>query len=259
EAARSSLLQALDDTTVLGLTTNLGFLRQLVACDAFRDCEIDTSWLDHHLDSFTRADPPEALCIAAWQLAQVSAAADPSHPFGAGDGWRAGAAPAPVPVELGSTVVTVDRARGLVLSTEHDWRVRPVAGPTGTLRLEIDGVIHEAHVEIDTHAVTVGYRGQPHVYPRPDAFGPGSRSDVSDGSVAAPMPGTVLAVAATVGDRVAAGATLGVMEAMKMELALKAPHDGVVREVNAVPGDQVALGHTLFVVEAPVVAAPGES
>ncbi|MDQ4086116.1 MAG: ATP-grasp domain-containing protein [Actinomycetota bacterium] len=249
EAARGQLLQALDDTAVLGLTTNVGFLRQLAASDAFRDCRIDTGWLDQHLDAFVREEPPEALCIAAWQLAHVSAAADPTHPFGAGDGWRLGAPAAPVPVELGTEVVTVDRAAGVVHTGEHRWQVRPVAGQPGLLRLEIDGVIHEAHVEIDAHTVTVGYLGQPHVFTRPDAFGPAGEHALSDGSVAAPMPGTLLAVSTSPGDTVAAGETLGVMEAMKMELALKAPYDGVVREVNAVPGEQVALGHTLFVVD----------
>ncbi|MGH3317784.1 MAG: acetyl-CoA carboxylase biotin carboxylase subunit, partial [Nocardioidaceae bacterium] len=90
DAARNALVQALDDTAVLGLTTNVGFLRQLVGSDAFRDATIDTGWLDVHLDEFTREEPAEALCIAAWELAQVSAAGDPSHPFVVGVGWRSG-------------------------------------------------------------------------------------------------------------------------------------------------------------------------
>ncbi len=249
EAARNRLLQALDDTAVLGLTTNVGFLRQLVGSEAFRDCRIDTGWLDQHLDEFAREQPPEALCIASWQLARTSAAADTTHPFGVGDGWRTGGPPAPVPVELGEHVVTVDRAAGVVDAGDRRWQVRPVAGPAGLVRLEIDGVIHEAHVEIDAHTVTVGYLGQPHVFTRPDAFGPAGEHALSDGSVTAPMPGTVIAMSVEVGTSVAAGETLGVMEAMKMELALKAPFDGVVSQVGGAAGDQVALGHTLFVVD----------
>ncbi len=63
------------------------------------------------------------------------------------------------------------------------------------------------------------------------------------------MPGTVLKVDVKVGQRVAEGETLGVMEAMKMELALKAHFAGTVAEVGAAVGDQVPLGATLFVVE----------
>jgi 3-methylcrotonyl-CoA carboxylase alpha subunit/acetyl-CoA/propionyl-CoA carboxylase biotin carboxyl carrier protein len=52
EAARQSLVAALDDTAIFGLTTNLGFLRQLAASDAYRDAALDTAWLDRNPGAF---------------------------------------------------------------------------------------------------------------------------------------------------------------------------------------------------------------
>jgi acetyl-CoA/propionyl-CoA carboxylase biotin carboxyl carrier protein len=249
ESARQAMIQALDDTAVLGLTTNVGFLRQLVGSEEYRDAAIHTGWLDEHLERFQRERPAEALCFAAWALAAATASTDASHPFGLADGWRSAGPPADVPVELDGYVLRVNRQEGRVSTEGREWQVRPVAAGGGLIRLEIDGVIHEAHVEIDPHEVVVGYRGQPEAFARPDAFGPGASTAASDGTVAAPMPGTVLAVSAVEGAEVAAGDSLGVMEAMKMELALTAPCDGIVTSVGAVVGDQVALGQALFVVE----------
>jgi 3-methylcrotonyl-CoA carboxylase alpha subunit len=62
------------------------------------------------------------------------------------------------------------------------------------------------------------------------------------------MPGTVLRVDVAEGDPVVLGQQLGVVEAMKMELALIAPYDGVVSHVGVAPGDQVPIKHLLFTV-----------
>ncbi|HEU4513109.1 MAG TPA: biotin carboxylase N-terminal domain-containing protein [Nocardioidaceae bacterium] len=250
EAARRALVTALDDTAIVGLTTNLGFLRGLADSDAFRDNEIDTAYLDTHPDAVRPEGVAEASVLAAWALATAHRT-EPTHPFGAGDGWRATGPAAPTPVELvvdAETVVFHVNPAGSVTAGDRSWAVHPIASEAGVLRLEVDGLVHEAAVRVGPHRVDVAHRGNTHVFDRPDAFGPGAHHAVSDGTVAAPMPGTVLSVSATVGQRVAEGETLGVMEAMKMELALKAPVAGTVTEVGAATGDQVALGARLFVV-----------
>jgi len=261
EAARRALVTALDDTAILGLTTNLGFLRGLAASEAFRDNEIDTAYLDTHPDVVRPEGVIESAVLAAWTLA-TSPAPDgrigdrsdaPSHPFGVRDGWRSAGPAAPTPVELvvegETTVFSVDPS-GSVTAGEQTWAVHAIASEAGVRRLEIDDLVHEGAVRIGPHRVDVAHRGNTHAFERPDAFGPGAHHAVSDGTVAAPMPGTVLNVSGTVGQEVAEGETLGVMEAMKMELALKAPLTGTLVEVGAKAGDQVALGATLFVVEA---------
>jgi len=69
------------------------------------------------------------------------------------------------------------------------------------------------------------------------------------GSLAAPMPGTVMAVLVAVGDRVSAGTTLVIIEAMKMEHHISAPADGTVSDVHVTAGQQVENGAALLVLE----------
>ena len=75
-----------------------------------------------------------------------------------------------------------------------------------------------------------------------------------EGSVLAPMPARLVQLAVAEGDEVAAGAELGVLEAMKMEHVLQAPHAGRVRQLLATPGDYLAQGQPLLVLDAADVA-----
>jgi len=260
EAARRALLAALDDTAIFGVTTNLGFVRGLVASDAFREARIDTGWLDLEPGAAAASAGGEAaelaLCAAAWAYAappSEPAPLDPD-PFAVADGWRAGAPPAPVEVQLERggerLVLRVDRAAGTVAGEGRAWRVHPVAAGEQVVRLEIDGATHRFFVERAPHAITVGHRGQAHVFRRPEQFLHDATAAPTDGAVVAPMPGTILTVNAQVGRPVKAGDTLVVMEAMKMEIALQAPFDGSLEALDAAEGEQVPLGRELFRVAA---------
>ncbi|RNL62035.1 ATP-grasp domain-containing protein [Nocardioides marmoriginsengisoli] len=252
EAARKLLIGALDGTAILGLTTNVGFLRGLAASPAFRDCAIDTAWLDRHPDEIAPVGSKVAAIFAAWAIADDEIGQQPGNPFGTADGWRLAGPAAPATILL---VVDGEETRWSVswkriVGPYGESSTRLIAREPDRLRIEIDGRIREAAVRVGPRSVDVVVLGNAFTFDRPDPFAPGAASQDSSGAVLAPMPGTVLAIDVAVGDRVEEGQRLGVIEAMKMELALKAPFAGTVVQVGAAVGGQVDLKQQLFEVTA---------
>jgi acetyl-CoA/propionyl-CoA carboxylase biotin carboxyl carrier protein len=220
--ALDRLAAALDETTVLGLTTNLRFLRWLVRQQAVRDGQM-------RIDTLARIWPPDdwsersAVPDAAWQ-----AAARVLAPGGWGGGWRLNG-PARVRLETDGHERTVAIEPGA--PTEHGGVVLAgevafvdVAGRSVPFRLA-------AAPDIDRAARAATHHGGGPV------------------ELVAPMPGAIVAVHAGVGASVGAGDPVVTLEAMKMEHAVPSTIGGRVAELRAKPGDQVARGDVLAVVE----------
>ncbi len=113
-------------------------------------------------------------------------------------------------------------------------------GPTGALCLEVDGRRLQAWIA----GRTIHLLGR--TWELEDVTGRSRRSRVQDtGGLTSPMPGTVLDVRVKTGDSVTKGQVLVVIEAMKMEHAVKAPTDGTVRAVHFKIGDRCGPGDVL--------------
>ena len=249
-AARRAMVDAIDAAAVVGVTTNLGFLRSVLESPQFRDGLVRTSWLDDRPSGLAPAGESTAAAVAAWarlRLGDDRPAA--GGPFDTGDGWRPSGPPAPGLVEfvdLGGFTVrpddTVEAAAGVIHVLGHE----AVEGGL-SVRAEAGGRIWTTAVRVRSHAVDVAVCGHTYTFTVADRFDPARHSTVDDGVVRAPMPGAIVAVDVAVGDRVVDGDLLGLLEAMKMQMPLRAPFDGVVARVPS--ATQVALGDVLFAVD----------
>jgi acetyl-CoA/propionyl-CoA carboxylase biotin carboxyl carrier protein len=225
--ALDRLDRALATLALAGVTTNAAFTRALLAREDVRAGEMDTNLLERVLDDLA-PPPPDDLLAAA-----VLAAAGTAHPAGP---WRRALADG-----LGEARV----AAGVVTVGERTWSGARIAGD----RVTLDGVTRRYAIARDGEdAVFIARDGHHAVIrtARPDRSG----AALPEGSLEAPMPGTVWAVNVSNGDRVEEGDVLIVLESMKMELSITAPRAGVVDGLALQAGDRVALKQPLVAVVA---------
>ena len=192
---------------------------------------IHTGWLDSEASAefTTRPAIPDHAVEEAARLWGWLACEPSEDPFGAADSWRMGGPPARVHLQF----------------TDDDGELRDYAFGRGDYE-ESDHLI-----VADALGVSIAWEGQPWTLRVPDPMRGTAAPISTDANVLSPMPGTILEIKVAAGDHVMAGETLGMVEAMKMELALKSPYDGVVSRVGAAAGDQVPLGHVVFTVDPP--------
>jgi acetyl-CoA/propionyl-CoA carboxylase biotin carboxyl carrier protein len=264
ETARARLVGALRHTAVLGVTTNAAFLGALLTDPDVVAGRLDTGLIERRGDALTAADPVPYTVYAAAALALLLES-EPAGPvvdrWDVPDGWRLG--------EPAWTVRRLQVAGGEPVSI-------PVRGRAADAQLRIgDGGLVPARAsrEGDRLTVTIGdlttsyfvvheggtvwLAADGHVtalreHERLSAHAEGAGTD---GAVTSPMPGTVTVVQAAVGDEVAAGTPLLVVEAMKMEHVLTAPVAGTVTELDVTAGQTVALDERVAVVTPSAPAA----
>ena len=251
EEARAHLAAALADfeLVVEGGATNKGYLLQLIDSDRYRKADFDTEWLDREEElrggSSEYAVP--ALCAAAVlsyqntrDRARQALLDDPDQ-----------LSPTSVPSPSGQRIDLTHRGESYELSVfaigawryrvHLDGRVVPI-----TLRsdephrgtLEVGGRVLRLLFDLGEQGLRIEIEGQPY------RFATGSAGEVRAGT-----PAMVVALDVAAGDRVEAGASLGRLEAMKMEIGFEAPITGRVKQVYVGAGQQVGAGELLLAIE----------
>ncbi|MDO4968187.1 MAG: acetyl/propionyl/methylcrotonyl-CoA carboxylase subunit alpha [Comamonadaceae bacterium] len=258
EQALARLDAALAQTQIVGLSSNVQFLRHVVKSEAFAQAKLDTALIEREkavLFQQTAVPTPLAVAIAVAQQLQAEQALETADPFSHRDGWHSHG--------------TVHRSFTFVQDSATIQAVLTY-GRHGALQLQVGNVAAPLHWQPQGDGLLVEFAGarstaQVHVTgearhiftPRgaavlqlqdPLAHAGEGHSEV--GRLTAPMPGKLVSFAVKAGDAVTKGQALAVMEAMKMEHTIAAPADGVVQELLYAPGDQVTEGAELIRIEA---------
>ena len=250
---------ALAQTRIVGLSTNVQFLRHVVTSASFVQAQLDTALIPREASVLFDQDKvgrPMAVAAAVAQTLLAERAREGADPFSRTDGWR----------PFGLTVRRFDfEYRGEALQAQLTY------AKDGQLLLAVgDGaplpLVFSAQVSDSGRVMDLQFAGQRqtvqtwqrdelvHVFcdrgatviTEIDALAHAGEVAAEGGRLTAPMPGKVVSFAVKAGDTVTKGQALAVMEAMKMEHTIAAPADGTVAELLYAPGDQVAEGAELL-------------
>ena len=253
---------ALAQTHIVGLNTNVQFLRNVVQSKSFVQADLDTGLIPREAAVLFKQEKVGLTLAVAGAIANTllqeqaneAGVADQSQwfdPWARRDGWRShGPSTRRFDYEFAGVVQVVQ------MTTLHD----------GSLQLDVAGEVASFAFVTVTHGIDVrfGSRRQivnvyqsgatVHIFSAQgatqitaiDALAHAGDAQVEGGRLTAPMPGKVVSFAVKAGDKVKIGQTLAVLEAMKMEHTIAAPADGVVAELLYAPGDQVPEGAELL-------------
>ena len=260
--ALARLDAALAAVRIVGLQTNVQFLRQVLATPSFAQARLDTALIEREKERLFKQATLGAATAAAAAVAQQLAreqAQQGRDPFSRRDGWQSHGA------MHGTTQRNFDFEFGgdKLQATLHYQR-------GGALLLDVGSASGPLVFALQGDAIDLSYGGRRDLvqtWPQGEVvhvFAPRGAAEITlvdalshagehageGGRLTAPMPGKMVSFAVKAGDKVAKGQPLAVMEAMKMEHTIAAPDDGEVLELLFAPGDQVSEGAELLRLQA---------
>ncbi len=263
QEALAKMDRTLSELQIVGLATNVQFLRHVISSESFATAKLDTALIQREESVlFHQEKLPLVVVVSAWVAHQLIAekAVESNDPFSKRDGWQ--------PFGLQTRRFAFEwheQAVHAELTYLHDgaMRLAITQGETnlqGIFTCESDGVDDvkysfaeqrfKASVYASSHekgqlAGVFTAQGATKIIVI-DPFIQIVENGAQAGRLTAPMPGKLVSFAVKAGDAVKAGQTLAVMEAMKMEHTIAAPKDGVISEILYAAGDQVSDGAELI-------------
>ena len=264
-SAMAKIRKALGDYQILGVQTNIAFLSDLLAIDAFADEDFDTSFIEaHHEELFNKEEDNSAVAVCAAAMAVLPAIAignngffsclDPWSPWQNKSGWRMNQLPRHrIRLSRDEQHYDVD-----ICPKAERWQVRFDECQFDTsarwlsdtqIQIEIDSSLLTIPVLVKNDNISIWHDKQEWRFTRYNPMQALDHEGEAGNQFVAPMPGAIIALPVAAGDTVEAGDTLLVMEAMKMEHSMVAPVKATVSEVFFAVGDQVEEGDRLITLE----------
>ena len=254
EEALARLDEALAQTRIVGLNTNVQFLRYVARSPSFAQANLDTALIPREEAVLFRQEPVGLPMAAACAIAQTllsEKASEGGDPFSRRDGWQThGVTRRPFAFEFGGEPASA------ALTYQHDGGLQLAVGEvSGPLVFSKTGQGMDVRFAGERLTAAVFTRGEvDYVFTARgatqitaiDLLAHAGEAPAEGGRLTAPMPGKVVSFSVKAGDKVSKGQPLAVMEAMKMEHTIAAPADGVVLELLYAPGDQVTEGSELL-------------
>ncbi len=245
---------ALRDTHIVGLQTNVAFLRRVVNTRAFATADLDTALIERERAALFEAPPLSDAVAAAGVAALAQAeerALETADPFSRRDGWRLhGGARRRFDLEIGSRQVVAHLTRlhdGATVLELDGQRLAFAATALGEGRHDLGLGDRRLRLSVYRHGERIAVFAPEGSVLLTEVDRLAHAGDgAAEGRLSAPMPGKVIALSVKPGDAVRQGQAVAVMEAMKMEHTLHAPRDGTVGELLCAVGDQVAEGAELI-------------
>ncbi|MGZ8369570.1 MAG: ATP-binding protein [Caulobacteraceae bacterium] len=264
--AASQLAEACRTVEVWPVKTNAAFLARCLSEPDFVAADIDTGFIERRLEGLTMNGLAALATKAALGAAILNSShqdlakrwhskgVDPWGTTGGAFGFRLNSSPrgqiglrGPEGLVHANYAPGTEALLGSIFYLNVDGNATRISGSYHPDDIDVDGQL--VSVAVKDHGIIVFAGGEALEFSFRGGEGSAGASAASDGAILSPMPGKIVAVAVEAGAKVAKGAPLVTLEAMKMEHALAAPFDGVVAELKVKAGDQVSEGALLVRLE----------
>lgn len=251
--ALARMAQALAAFQVVGPATNVAFLGRLIRSEPFAGADLDTGLIERHHESLF--PEPQMLPLAVLALAAVSLVGSTTlakgEPWAQLSGWRMNGTyqrSLAFASEAGAQPIQLSYRRDALWLTAGESAValQDISVSQAAVQVRMDGLQLQGHVVRQQDTFHVFHAGHHWQILWRDPIAHAGEGEADEGRLTAPMPGKIIALLVSAGERVAKGAPLLIMEAMKMEHTINAPGDGTVSELLYAVGDQVDEGAQLL-------------